>query len=145
MFRRSKATDAVGRLSEVAFFQGFTTEELERVAELAQDVEADPEDVLTGQDRPGLECYVIEVGQANLYFAGEHVSTLGPGSMVGEMALINHRPRSATVLAETPMRLIAFDAEHFKQLLDEMPKACERVTALLEARLRADAARQAKS
>ena len=57
---------------------------------------------------------------------GDHVATLGPGSMVGEMALIDHRPRSATVLSQTPMRLPSFDTKSFRTLLDEMPKARER-------------------
>jgi CRP-like cAMP-binding protein len=67
--------------------------------------------------------------------SGEHVATVGAGSMVGEMALIDHRPRSATVTAETDMRLLAFDNKAFKALLDEMPKASQRVMSLLNARL----------
>jgi CRP-like cAMP-binding protein len=54
--------------------------------------------------------------------------------MVGEMALVDHRPRSATVVAETPMRLLGFDTKAFRSLLDEMPKASQRVMSLLNAR-----------
>ena len=52
------------------------------------------------------------------------------------MALVDHRPRSATVVADTPMRLLAFDAAAFRSLLGEMPKAEERVLTLLADRLR---------
>jgi CRP-like cAMP-binding protein len=55
--------------------------------------------------------------------------------MVGEMALVDHRPRTASVFAETDMRLLRFDARHFRQLLDEMPKASERVMRMLHERL----------
>ncbi|OWY62107.1 hypothetical protein B7486_60195, partial [cyanobacterium TDX16] len=93
------------------------------------------------QGRPGLECYVILEGTAGVSVSGEHIATLEAGSMVGEMALIDHRPRSATVVAETPMRLLAFDAKAFKALLDEMPKASQRVMSLLNARLQDNAGR----
>ncbi len=142
MVRRKKATEAAERLSKIAFFEGFTPDELARVAELVDDVEAEPGAVLTDQGRPGLECYVIETGQANVYFGGEHIATLGPGSMVGEMALLEHRPRIASVVAETPMQLLGLDTRSFRALLEEMPKASQRVMSLLNARLQENAERQ---
>ena len=80
-------------------------------------------------------------GTAGVYFAGQHAATLEQGSMVGEMALLDHKPRSATVVAETPMKLLAFDTRSFRSLLDEMPKASQRVMALLNARVRENAER----
>lgn len=132
---RKKAVDGVEKLRGVAFFDGFAEEELQRVAELADDVEAETGAVLVDQGRVGQECYVILHGQAGVYANGEHIATVGPGMMVGEMALVEHRPRNATVVAETPMRLLAFDTRHFKQLLEEMPKAHDRVMEMLAARL----------
>lgn len=132
---RKQAPEAASQLEGVGFFEGFSREELERVAQLAEEVEAQPGAQLMDQGRPGRECFVILEGTAGVYVSGEHIATLQPGSMVGEMALIDHRPRSATVLAETPMRLIAFDAKRFKTLLDEMPKASQRVMSILNARL----------
>ena len=135
---RKAAPEAATHLQDVAFFEGFNDDELARVAQLADEVEAEAGAELTDQGRPGLECYVILDGQAGVYVSGEHIATLEAGSMVGEMALIDHRPRSATVVAETPMRLLAFDAKAFKALLDEMPKASQRVMSILNARLRSD-------
>jgi CRP/FNR family cyclic AMP-dependent transcriptional regulator len=125
-------------LAGVAFFEGFSTEELARVAELSTEVEVGPGALLIDQGDPGMDCFVIVEGTANVYIAGEHVATLGPGSMIGEMALIGHRPRTASVVAETDMKLLRFDAPRFRKLLSEMPKAEERVTSLLLARRRAN-------
>lgn len=133
---RKKSVDGADKLAGVAFFDGFTPAELQRVAELAEDVEADAGAVLVDQGRVGLECYVIQEGHASVYVNGEHVATSGPGSMVGEMALVEHKPRNATVVADTPMKLIAFDTRAFKKLLEEMPKAHDRVMETLAARLR---------
>lgn len=132
---RKAAPEAAAQLKDVAFFEGFTDDELARVAQLAEEVEAQAGAELTDQGRPGQECFVILDGQASVAVSGEHVATVGAGSMVGEMALIDHRPRSATVTAETDMRLLAFDNNAFKALLDEMPKASQRVMSLLNARL----------
>jgi CRP-like cAMP-binding protein len=133
---RKKAIDGVSKLSGVPFFDGFSSDELQRVAELAEDVEAEPGAVLVEQGRVGQECFVILEGEASVYVGDERVSTSRPGSMVGEMALLEHKPRNATVVADTSMRLIVFDTSHFKQLLQEMPKAHDRVMETLASRLR---------
>ena len=77
---------------------------------------------------------MIREGQANVFYQHEHIASLGPGTMVGEMSLIDHKPRNATVVAETPMKLLAMDTKAFRALLDEMPKARERIEELLRSR-----------
>ena len=138
--KRTKAVNGAEHLRGLAFFEGFTDADLDRIAELAESVEAEAGAVLMEQGRVGQECYVIESGQAGVFVAEEHVVTLGPGSMVGEMALVDHRPRTATVITETPVRLLAFDTKAFRLLLGEMPKAEERIHALLADRLKANQA-----
>ena len=91
--------------------------------------------VLVDQGDPGTSCYVILAGVAGVYVRGEYVASSGPGSMVGEIALIDHRPRTATVVADSDLELLQFDSAAFRTLLEEMPKASERVMTLLRARL----------
>ncbi len=122
-------------LSSVPFFDGFDDAALERFAKLGERVSADKGAELTDQGRFGDVVYVIESGQAAVYRAGEYVATVGPGSMVGEMAVVDHRPRSATVRAEGPMDLVAFGSEEFLSLLEEMPALKEKVQAVLRQRL----------
>jgi len=130
-----KSTDDVAWLSSVPFFEGFSNDDLHRVVDLSQQMEATAGTVLVDQGDPGTQCYVIVEGQASVYVRGEHVASSGPGSMVGEMALIDHRPRTATVVADTPMKLLRFGTREFRTLLDEMPKASERVMTVLRERL----------
>ncbi|NCY15213.1 MAG: cyclic nucleotide-binding domain-containing protein [Actinobacteria bacterium] len=136
--KRCKAENAADRLRPLEFFEGFGDAELDRVGELAEDVEAETGTVLIDQGRVGQQCYIIESGYAGVYVADEHIVTLGPGSMVGEMALLDRRPRTATVVAESPIRLLEFDMRAFRTLLSEMPKAEERVLTLLADRLKAN-------
>lgn len=133
MTRKSSAD--VTWLSSVPFFEGFSDDELHRVVDLSQQMEATAGTVLVDQGDPGTHCYLIVDGQAGVYVRGEHVASSGPGSMVGEMALIDHRPRTATVVADTPMKLLRFGTHEFRTLLEEMPKASERVMTVLRERL----------
>ncbi len=133
-FRR-KPAERAALLSNMEFFQGFSDDDLRRVVELGHEVDLPSGAVLVDQGDPGTSCYVILSGVAGVYVRGEYVASSGPGSMVGEIALIDRRPRTATVVADTDLELLQFDSAAFRTLLDEMPKASERVMTLLRARL----------
>jgi len=131
----------VVKLRDVAFFEGFAPSELDRVAELAEDVEASPGALIIDQGRVGTECFVILEGLANVFVGDDVVAQIGPGTMVGEMALVEHRPRNASVVAETPMTLVVFDLKAFKTLLEEMPRVHSKVLETLAARRKSNAER----
>lgn len=139
MFRSKADHDAAfEKLAKVGFFEGFEPEQLRRVAHLADEVDAEAGAELIGQGRPGQEAFVIVEGTAAVYIGGQKVNEVGAGEIVGEMALIDHNPRTADVRAETPMKLLAFDAQHFRRLLDEMPEALIRVMERLIERKKAN-------
>lgn len=121
-------------LAGVDFFAGFSDAQLEQVAELGHRVEADAGAEITDQGRYGDACYVIVDGSANVIINGEYVASVGAGTMIGEMALLEHRPRSATIVAETAMVLVSFNVKEFQELLDANPTAKERVLTLLTKR-----------
>ena len=135
MSLRRKPSERAALLSEVQFFDGFSSEDLRRVVELTDEVELTAGNVLVDQGDPGTHCYVILEGNASVYVRGDHVATMHRGSMVGEMALVDHRPRTATVVADTDLDLLRFDSAAFAKLLEEMPKASERVMTLLRTRM----------
>ncbi len=141
MFGRNNKLDTAW-LSGVTFFKGFSDEQLDEVAALGTRVEAEAGAELTDQGRYGDVTYVVVEGTANVLMNGEYVASIGSGSMVGEMALLEHRPRTATVVAETDMVLVSFGTESFGALLDRNPTAKERVLALLNARTRANQERR---
>jgi CRP-like cAMP-binding protein len=128
-------------LRGVALFEGLSYDDLAAVARLGEQVDAEAGAVLMDQGEIGTECFVILDGNAGIYHGEEHVATVGAGTIVGEMALIGHRPRNARVVAETPMQLLCFDIGHFKSLLDELPAARERILGLLHARTEENRAR----
>jgi CRP/FNR family transcriptional regulator, cyclic AMP receptor protein len=132
MAKRDEGT--VDDLRHIALFTRMSEAELARFAALGELVEAEAGALVIDQGDVGVECFLVLEGEAGIIHSGDHIATIGPGSVVGEMALIGHKPRNASVRAQTPMRLLAFDIKAFKKLLAEMPVAQQHIQGLLEAR-----------
>ena len=137
MFGRNDKLDTEW-LATVGFFDCFTKPELEAVASLGERVDIESGSQLIDQGRVGDVCYVIVRGSAAVHIRGEFVTSVGPGTMVGEMALVEHRPRNATVTAETDMTLVGFGTTDFAKLLARSPSTQDRVMTMLNDRLTAN-------
>ena len=131
-----RESESADWLANVAFFEGFGADQLRRVVDLSTEAERPAGTVIIDQGDAGTDCFVIVEGSASVYMNGEFVTAVSEGTMIGEMSLVDHRPRNATVMADTDCKLLRFDAKHFRQLLDEMPKASERVMKLLHDRMK---------
>lgn len=116
-------------LEDLHFFAQMSDSARARILELAEEVTADAGAVLMEQGDVGREAFVIIDGQAAVFVNGNQIATLGNYSLVGEMALLDRRPRSATVKALTDMKLACFDAEQFRIVLDELPEERARMLA----------------
>lgn len=119
----------------MALFADFSGDELNRVLELSEKTVFPAGAVIVDQGDPGTDCFIIVSGAASVYVRGEYIATSTSGSIIGEMALIDHRPRTATVVADSEVSTLRFDSEAFRTLLEEMPKASERIFAMLRERL----------
>jgi CRP-like cAMP-binding protein len=64
------------------------------------------------------------------------VATLGPGSYFGELALLDRRPRSASVLSETDMDLLVLSQRQFNSLLESVPTIARKMLSAMASRLR---------
>lgn len=114
-------------LSRLEFFEGFSTDELAKVRGMAEEVSAEAGATLMEQGDVGREMFVVCSGQASVIVNGHRVASVGPGAALGEMALLELRPRSATVKAVTDLELLSFDNKRFHKLLETMPAAAERI------------------
>jgi CRP/FNR family transcriptional regulator, cyclic AMP receptor protein len=116
-------------------FAACTDKELARIAATADQTVLAPGNVLMREGQPGRQTFVILGGEADVSIGGESLTTLGPGAFVGEMALLDNQPRSATVTAITPLDVLVFDPRAFGQLL-ESGRVARHVLAGLSERLR---------
>ena len=123
-------------LKGVSLFSACTNKELSRIASLADEVEVPAGAVLTHEGKPGREFFAIVEGTAKVTLRGKKMATLGPGSFFGEMSLLDQAPRSATVTADSAMKLLVLDARSFSSLLDQAPSVTRKILRAMAQRLR---------
>lgn len=138
MALRRKSKDAkVELLRGVSLFSACSDRELARIASLVDEIEVREGKILTREGQPGSEAFVVIEGQARVTVGNRaKVAPLGPGSAIGEMSLLDQGPRSATVTAETEMRLLVLDSRSFSALIAEIPSVARKVLRTMAERLR---------
>jgi CRP-like cAMP-binding protein/Zn-dependent protease len=105
---------ALAELRELAVFAGLDSEQLTVILEHGAWITATPGEALTTQGEPGDRFYAVASGRAEVVRDGAPVGSVGKGRYFGEVALLRDVPRTATVIASTPMRLFALDREGFE-------------------------------
>jgi CRP/FNR family transcriptional regulator/CRP/FNR family cyclic AMP-dependent transcriptional regulator len=106
------------------------------VAKITEVIEVPADTVLARQGEPGNEFYLIMDGSARVELSTRRRTRLKPGDYFGEMSLLDGEPRSATVIAETPMRLLVIKRRDFSTLLREAPELTQSILATLSRRIR---------
>ena len=128
--------DKIEHLREVSLLEGCSRRQLRDVARIAQVREVEAATVLTRKGERGDEFFLILDGQARVLVSVRKRAKLGPGEFFGEMSLLDGGPRSATVVAETAMRLLVIHRRDFSRLLTDVPDLPRSLLAVLSRRLR---------
>ena len=108
----------VALLRRIPFLRGCTDRDLAWLAGHMEDCEVAEGCVLTEEGKVGRQFFIVAEGWAAVTCAGEAVAAIGPGEFIGEMSMLTFEPRSATVTAKTPMRLLAVGPEAFGDVVD---------------------------
>lgn len=117
-------------LGTVPLFAGLPDKVLARLDGHLDDLEVKPGEKLTTQGAHGFETFVVVEGTAQVSVDGRVVAEMGPGELIGEIAVLEHGLRRATVTATTPMRLLVIDSRQIEWLYSH-PDLSERVRAEL--------------
>jgi CRP-like cAMP-binding protein len=123
-------------LSQIWLFAASSARDLRKVRQSLDEIHVDAGTVLCEEGSTGHEFFLIVSGKAAVKRKGRKVTTLGPGTGFGELALLDRQPRSATVVAETDMDLLVLEQRHFLGLLDTMPTLARKLLAAMASRLR---------
>jgi CRP-like cAMP-binding protein len=126
----------IERLQEIPMFQACTRRQLVALARITDVIEAPASRVLARAGEPGQEFFMIVDGTARVDVNPKKQIRLGPGAFFGEMSLLDGGPRSATVVAETPVRLLVINRRNFSTLLTDFPDLTLSLLAVLSKRVR---------
>ena len=123
-------------ISSVPLFRSCSKRELEKIARAADEVTVEAGRVLVTQGEIGRECYVIVNGDASVSRDGHEIARLGHGQPIGELAVLDGGPRTATVSAITDLDLLVLGQREFSALLSEVPSLAHKIMVNLAARVR---------
>lgn len=123
-------------LASVPLFTNLDRKELAEIGRHADEVGVGAGEVIVAQDTPASSFYVIVEGEAEVTRNGQKLADLGPGDFLGEMALLEDLPRSATVTATAPARLLEMHRRDFSSVLDAAPHLARKMLATMAHRLR---------
>ncbi|MET0628475.1 MAG: cyclic nucleotide-binding domain-containing protein [Acidimicrobiia bacterium] len=123
------------QLARVPLFEGLSKKELRLVAQLSTYLEEPAGAVLTREGEMGHEFIIVLDGEVEIRRADQVIASRGPGTYVGEIALLDHRPRTATVVAKTPVKLEVIGQREFAGLMAEVPEISQMLLPAMAKRL----------
>jgi CRP/FNR family cyclic AMP-dependent transcriptional regulator len=133
---RISQDDKIDRLEEVGLLAGCSRRQLRAIARISEVIEVPAATVLARAGTAGDEFFLILDGSARVEVSPRKRSRLEPGQYFGEMSLLDGGPRSASVTAETPLRLLVIKRRDFTTLLKEAPELTQSLLATLSQRVR---------
>ena len=129
-------TSAADQLANVPLFSALSKRDLQRVAKASDEVAIEAGRTLVEQGRTGHEFFLILEGEAVVRRNNRKVATLGPGQHFGELAILDRGPRSASVVANTDMRVLVLGQREFVGVLDSIPGMSSKLLTTMAQRLR---------
>ncbi len=128
-----RGTDLLG---QVPLFAGLSKRHLRQIAEHADVVGFREREAIVEADQPGGTFYVILEGAAKVTRRGRTIGRLEPGDFFGEISLLDGGPRTASVVAETPVRAIRIFKRSFDRVVSEEPSVATKILQVVARRLR---------
>jgi len=134
---RAMANPSIELLRNVPLFSGLEDRDLENLSEEFNQRSFPAGHSVAEEGEGGLVFFVVESGEASVEVHGEIVGTLGPGDSFGEIALIDRRPRTATVTAATDLRCFSLPVFVFRPFVESRPQVAWKLLEEMTNRLQA--------
>lgn len=122
-------------IRNVPLFARVSKADIKEIAKLADEIDLREGKEMTREGHPGREFFVLLEGTADVKRNSRKINTLGPGDFFGEIALVSREPRTATVIATSPIRALVITDRSFRRLLDDSPQVKDRVMEAMAERL----------
>jgi CRP/FNR family transcriptional regulator, cyclic AMP receptor protein len=123
-------------LKGVDLFKTIPGEELSHIAQITDEVEFAPQQLIFKEGDEGDAMYLIVDGKVKVH-SGDHVfAELGTKQVFGEMSILDAEPRSASITALTELTLLKIQRDDFAEILAEKPEISQGILKVLTRRLR---------
>ncbi len=140
--KREEAAELLERLGKNAVLRSLPPSEIDSLLPYIREFTIDQGKTLFHQGEMGDAMYLIDSGRLGVFStsqngsenASHRIAEIQGGDIVGEMALLSHSGRSATVIAETPVKGLRIDKDDFEHLLNDSPQMRDAVRKLAEHR-----------
>jgi CRP-like cAMP-binding protein len=132
---RAMAKPSPDLLRNVSLFSDLDERDLQSLAEEFSERRFSAGDTISLEGEGGLMFFVVENGEATVDVRGEQVATLGPGSSFGEIALIDRRPRTATVTAKSDIKAYGLPVFVFRPFVEARPQVAWKLLEAMADRL----------
>ena len=123
------------RLESIPLFRDLSKKDREQIARWADEVDVPAGFHLLEQGAFPHEFFVVEEGTVAVTKDGAHLTDLGPGDFFGEIAILEHDRRTATVVAATQATLIVMLARDFETMAEQLPDVADQVRAAIRERM----------
>ncbi len=123
-------------LSKVSLFSSCSNKDLEKISKAGDEVVLNAGSTIVDQGQTGREAFVLLKGSATVRRNGKKVATLGPGAVIGELSLLDHGPRTATVVADSDCTMLVISQRQFLGVIDAIPALAHKLLGTLAGRIR---------
>jgi len=125
----------VALIKRIPLFKHCSKKELGQIASIADELDLKDGAMLTREGKGGREFFVIVEGSANVLKDGKRVNTVHEGDFIGEISLVTGQPRTASVQATSPVRVLVITSRNFSKLLDGSPEIQRKILLATAERL----------
>jgi CRP-like cAMP-binding protein len=118
-------------LRRIPLFDGCSKRELQAIQKAGDEVTMTAGTLIVDQGQMGREAFVLLEGEVTVRRSGRKVTNLGPGAVIGELSLLDHGPRTASVICDTDCVLFVLDQRHFHQVIEKNPQIATKLLTTL--------------
>lgn len=126
----------IDHLRNVPLFSSCSQKDLEKIAKAGDEVSMPAGSLIVDQGQTGREAFVVLSGTVTVKRNGKKLASVGPGTIVGELSLLDHGPRTATVTCETDCTFLLLSQRTFLAVVDDVPALAHKLLASLATKIR---------
>src|SRR5262245_30531837 len=123
-------------LAQVPLFEGLSKRHLKKIAEHADEISFRQKETIVEANQPGGTFFIVVEGEVKVVQKDRVIARAGPGEFFGEISLLDGGPRTASVVADTPVLAVRLFKSSFDKVVREEPGVAAKILAVVAGRLR---------